>query len=128
MKFRKKPVVIDAIQWTGENEDEVFEWARIMSPGDEPPMEVDLDHLIIGTLEGDHRARPMDWIICGVNQEFYPCKPDIFDKTYDPAESSHQGRVANMYWFWLLPEGFECPIEIKRKAISPAGTFPKEGK
>lgn len=41
--------------------------------------------LVIHTLEGDHRASPGDYIIKGVNGEFYPCKPDVFEKTYEPA-------------------------------------------
>lgn len=60
MKFRKKPVVIEAYQ-TG----------------------VPLD---IETLEGVMHAEPGDWIITGVNGEKYPCKPDIFEKTYEPVE------------------------------------------
>lgn len=79
MKFRKKPVVIDAVQWTGENRDEIFQFVgRDASVGD-------VTGLVIKTLEGEHKASVGDWIIRGVNGEHYPCKPDIFDKTYEPA-------------------------------------------
>ena len=50
------------------------------------PGEPGSDAFIIQTLEGDHLARKGDWIIRGVHGEFYPCKPDIFAKTYEPAE------------------------------------------
>ena len=82
MKFRKKPVVIDAIQWTGKNLEELRQW---MSP-DYPAWGTvtNPDALIIQTLEGNHHARIGDWIIKGVHGEFYPCKSDIFEKTYEP--------------------------------------------
>lgn len=77
MKYRKKPVVIEAVQWTGENFDEVYEFTNktCLWVGGE---------LIIETLEGDHLARVGDYIIKGVKGEFYPCKPDIFEQTYEP--------------------------------------------
>lgn len=78
MKFRKKPVVIEAVQWTGENLFELIEWGLTGSYMGVPK------ELIISTLEGPHLARVGDWIIRGVNGEFYPCKPDIFEKTYEP--------------------------------------------
>lgn len=79
MRFRKKPVVIDAVQWTGENRDEIFQFVgRDAEWGDRTGM-------VIKTLEGQHIASEGDWIIKGVHGEFYPCKPDIFDKTYEPA-------------------------------------------
>jgi hypothetical protein len=81
MQFRKKPVVIDAVQWDGTNVSEMREhfgsfsdWA-IKS----------CDFLVIQTLEGVLRGDPGDWIIKGVKGEFYPCKPDIFAVTYDLA-------------------------------------------
>lgn len=79
-KFRKKPVVIEAVQFLGDgNLMEILEWLKdgnVVGGGDD---------LTIRTLEGDMRADKMDWIIKGVNSEFYPCKPDIFEKTYEPA-------------------------------------------
>ncbi|WP_446898624.1 hypothetical protein ACSVC9_01485 [Clostridium sp. LBM24168] len=76
-RYRKKPVVIEAIQWTGKNIDEI---AGFMSNGTYYYKD---NKLIIITLEGNHIASINDYIIKGVNGEFYPCKPDIFKKTYD---------------------------------------------
>jgi len=84
-KFRKKPVVIEAFLYDGENADAIADWmfangAENLSGAEGPD-----PHLVITTLEGDHRAEPGDWIIKGVEDEFYPCKPQIFDATYEPA-------------------------------------------
>jgi hypothetical protein len=83
MKFRKKPVVIEAIEFTDEVE-RVIELQEFMGS------EIVIDYkepenpkLKISTLEGVMEASVGDWIIQGVNGEFYPCKPDIFDKTYE---------------------------------------------
>lgn len=78
--YRKKPVVVEAVQWTGENHAEMCEFI------DPEVFEIiPRVGLVIHTLEGDHRASPGDYIIKGVNGEFYPCKPDIFAKTYESA-------------------------------------------
>lgn len=105
MKFRKKPVVIEAVHYTEQRAKygfryDVFEanpWlyeayennvvtncARLVTDG--PPRVTTDQHLKIKTLEGDHRADPGDWIIRGVKGEIYPCKPDIFELTYEPVE------------------------------------------
>lgn len=78
-QYRKKPVVIEAIKWTGDNADVIEAWAGETweRPGD--------DALFIETLEGTMTASLGDWIIQGVQGEFYPCKPDIFEATYDSA-------------------------------------------
>lgn len=75
-KFRKKPVTIEAIQWMGTNLSEIddFMSGSVENKG---------ITLIIHTLEGDMEASIGDYIIKGVNGEFYPCKPDIFAKTYE---------------------------------------------
>lgn len=76
--YRKKPVVVEAVQWTGENRAEMCEFI------DPEAFEIiPRIGLVIHTLEGDHHASPGDYIIKGVNGEFYPCKPDIFAKTYE---------------------------------------------
>lgn len=76
--YRKKPVVVEAVQWTGENHAEMCEFI------DPEAFEIiPRIGLVIHTLEGDHHASPGDYIIKGVNREFYPCKPDIFAKTYE---------------------------------------------
>lgn len=79
MKFRKKPVVINAERLTAENRVALIEWVG----GDAEPHD---DGVLIQTLEGVHLAGFGDWIIQGVKGEFYPCKPDIFAMTYEPAE------------------------------------------
>jgi len=83
-KFRKKPMVIEAIQWTGDN----IESIRAFMEPDKPIQWTDAHSncLIIHTLEGDHRADISDWIIRGVKGEYYPCKPDIFEMTYELVE------------------------------------------
>jgi hypothetical protein len=84
MKYRKKPVVIEAVQWTGENTAEVDEFTNSKfgyQLGTDNVLRVCID-----TLEGTMLANPGDYIIKGVNGEFYPCKPDVFAKTYEPVE------------------------------------------
>ena len=80
MKFRKKPVVIEAVQYDGKNSREIADFMECQFPA------LDGDQLLIGTLEGVMRADINDWIIKGVKGEFYPCKPDIFEKTYEKVE------------------------------------------
>lgn len=80
-KFRKKPVVIDAIQWNGNNTEDVVNFGK-----EDITLEPDVyfgDRLCIETLEGPMRASINDFIIKGVHGEFYACKPDIFEKTYE---------------------------------------------
>lgn len=80
MKYRKRPIVIEAIQITGNNDDELLSWINEYIV----PFEMVGDHeMIIHTLEGDLKASKGDWIIKGVKGEFYPCKPDIFEQTYE---------------------------------------------
>lgn len=90
MKFRKKPVEIEAMRWTGDNTRDVALWVEPkLAPFAMPngwwlkQLENKAFHLVIPTLEGDHEARPGDWIIRGVAGEYYPCKPEIFAATYD---------------------------------------------
>ena len=78
MKFRKKPIVIEAVQWTGKNIKEMFDFADwVISISDREKT------IEIKTLEGTMMANKGDWIIKGVQDEFYPCKPDIFNITYE---------------------------------------------
>ena len=78
--YRKRPVVIAAVQWTGDMSP-VIELVGHDLPTYGPPGQS--GSLRIHTLEGDHECRLYDWIIRGVQGEFYPCKPDIFDATYE---------------------------------------------
>lgn len=77
-KYRKKPVVIEAIRFMGDNQEivKLFGTAGIDYAGRE-------DKLSIRTLEGVMTATKGDWIIKGIKGEFYPCKPDIFEATYE---------------------------------------------
>lgn len=84
MKYRKKPVVIEAVKWTGSNRDEIDTFLGLTnSPDTANHGYADNNQLIIKTLEGNHAANPGDMIIKGVKGEFYPCKPDIFEATYE---------------------------------------------
>ena len=96
MKYRKKPVVIEAVKWTGENIEEALKFIQDGKP-DFTHLPSDGVHIVPGvghtpvdgklyipTLEGQITASPGDWIIKGVKGEFYPCKPDIFEQTYEP--------------------------------------------
>lgn len=78
-KYRKKPVVIEAVQWTGENVEEI---EAFIGGG----FSMTSSGLFIVTLEGEMFASLDDWIIRGVKGEFYPCKPDIFEATYEPVD------------------------------------------
>lgn len=87
MKYRKKPVVIDAYRLPAAGEDVPDSFHQWCEEVGFTEFESGRDEtLVIPTLEGAMTAQPGDWIIKGVNGEFYPCKPDIFDKTYEPAE------------------------------------------
>ena len=90
MKFRKKPVVIEAVQWQGKYSfpgDERPDWFRDqVNSMREIGLCADNRTLIIKTREGEMRAEPGDWIIKGVAGEFYPCKPDIFEQIYEAAK------------------------------------------
>lgn len=82
MKYRKKPVVIEAVRFDGT--DESCEWLLPQLESGEVGRACNKLH--INTLEGVMTAEVGDYIIRGVNGEFYPCKPDIFHKTYEIAE------------------------------------------
>jgi len=89
VRFRKKPVVIEAVQLGWDSWDELCDFLGDIISEDNPGrmVEGDLIELTIPTLEGDHTAKHGDWIIKGVAGEFYPCKPDIFDQTYEKVTS-----------------------------------------
>lgn len=81
MRYRKKPVEVESIQWTGENIHEIERFAMgslSIQYLDEPPT------IHINTIEGLLKASVGDYIIKGIKGEFYPCKPDIFEQTYEP--------------------------------------------
>lgn len=74
-QFIKKPVIIEAVQWNGSNKKEVLSFYK--------NAQFIEDKVVINTLEGEMTASKDDYIIKGVKGEFYPCKPDIFEATYD---------------------------------------------
>ncbi|SBV84067.1 hypothetical protein SP42694_1926 [Streptococcus pneumoniae] len=80
MKYRKKPVVVEAVQWNGNNHKEVINFAENKIWFDA------LGNIWIATLESDMVAKKGDYIIKGVQGEYYPCKPDIFAETYEKTE------------------------------------------
>ncbi len=79
-QFRKKPVVIEAIRWMGDNASEI---ADFMLPRSFDIKDCPGTKLFIETLEGVMCADEGDWIIRGIKGELYPCKPDIFEATYE---------------------------------------------
>jgi hypothetical protein len=83
-KFRKKPIVIEAIQFTGDNVNEI--WDRFGAAGIYGPTETNPDHLILTTTHGDPApARVGDWVVPDSQPHtFYPIKPDVFEATYEP--------------------------------------------
>lgn len=85
MKYRKKPVVIEAIQYRGYNSLPLVK--KLMRNEFEKVLFKPIsEKLIIPTLEGDHEVSVGDYIIKGIKGEFYPCKPDIFEATYEKVE------------------------------------------
>lgn len=86
-KFRKKPVVIEALQWDGRGNYELAVFLGGNNWKHEPATNTSPEKLVIQTLEGNITASLGDWIIKGIRGEFYPCKPDIFAQTYE--EEAH---------------------------------------
>lgn len=84
--FRKKPVVIEAYEWTGKNSNEILSWSTRFRLDDPIFLSLNGKSLYINTLEGRMTAQIGDYIIKGVQDEFYPCKPDIFEATYESAD------------------------------------------
>lgn len=88
--YRKKPVTIEAmrLQPGSDNYKDACDWIHSATRGEVPVHWDAIGAVYIDTLEGQMRADPGDWIIRGVAGEFYPCKPDIFDATYDEIVSA----------------------------------------
>jgi hypothetical protein len=84
MRYRKKPVVIEAMQFVAGGQDLIARWMIGHDAWDQ--FGVSGDGVQISTLEGVMTANPGDWIIRGIKGEFYPCKSDIFTATYEAAE------------------------------------------
>lgn len=129
-KYRKKPVVIEAVQWTGQNVSDICKFT-----------ERDVNHLIAGgqlyiaTLEGVHRASVGDFIIKGVKGEFYPCKPDIFAQTYEPvngvtfAKDTDVPSKIETNIFDIEEVHHNCTVQIQRNSVTgeqSIGWWPEE--
>lgn len=84
MRYRKKPVVIDAIQWRGDNYSEVFEFTG----GNAYPAKSHSDTLFVTTLEGEMKADKGCYIIRGINGDYYPCQEVTFKKIYEKVEGN----------------------------------------
>lgn len=120
MKYRKKPVVVEAIQWNGVNLQEIIDFVgnkleyHICDTAWEVGKGRPQVTMKIKTLEGEHIATEGDYIIKGVHVEFYPCKPDIFKKTYEPATNTHYDRIKAM----SVEEMAEMLLEKMEKTMS----------
>lgn len=118
MRFRKKPVEIEAIQWTGENTGAVMAFAPAgviaYDPGYNFP-----HTLTIRTLGGKTTADVGDWIIRGIKDEYYPCKPDIFAGSYDEI----MNEAAGMEPFPINRMGFAAKeghgVRVERNPAAP---------
>ena len=82
-RFRKRPVEVEAVLWTGDNFEEISRWADWKVISRWPDGGRHGRQISILTLEGAMEASVGDWIVRGVKGEFYPCKPDIFALTYE---------------------------------------------
>lgn len=90
MRYRKKPVVIDAVRWTGDNYDELFVWTGerfLLVPApdrtEDPDITAEVFDVLHSTWVG---VKTGQWVIRGVKGEFYPCDPDVFRATYEDAD------------------------------------------
>lgn len=82
--FAKKPIQVQAVQWTGDNYEEIANFVGRIGF----PCSFDKDSVIIETLENDYYAIKGDWIIRGIDGKFYLCDPDIFEKTYEEVKTN----------------------------------------
>lgn len=87
-KFRKRPVVVTAAQWEG---DELALHDALLARGQRVPWIRVGDDLFVDTKEGRMRANRGDWVIKGIAGEFYPCKPEIFEQIYEPIPADDNG-------------------------------------
>ena len=128
-KYRKKPVVIEALQLTMDDDSHntILKW---IADNGGTAIRIRPDGIRIETLEGEHRASVMDWVIRGVKGEFYPCKPDIFAATYEavapqPSDPGYYCDVCPHAMMLHNPDGscgcgMDCAkIRGRRKAAKP---------
>jgi hypothetical protein len=124
MDYRKKPVVIQAVRWNGDNFDEVY---AFMQGSDRHITNTINKEIVIHTLEGDVTASVGDWIIRGVKGEYYPCKPDIFAATYENAdaemESCDCAEQSNDMTFGMAIEAVKAGKKVARQGWNGKGMF-----
>jgi hypothetical protein len=114
MKFRKKPVVIEAVHWDGTPQ--AMDAIRAIDPG-QRFVDFTKEHVFIETLEGQMMANLGDWIIKGVAGELYPCKPSIFEATYEPVNES----TARYEAYGLMGgDEFVSGHSMKRNLLGPS--------
>lgn len=122
-QWRKKPVVVEAMKYPGHTVTGVdtllaFEdWIEpLAKAAGRWPLTYRGQSLIIPTLEGDHEAKPGDYIIRGVSGEIYPCKPDIFAKTYEPALATRTDATP-VAWMYYAEDGQEATQPLKNRLV-----------
>ena len=135
MKYRKKPIVIEAIQLTPElfwdcyeNKKAVFDKFTFCGYYHPPNKTIYDAYITIETLEGNMRAILYDWIIKGIAGEFYPCKPDIFEKTYEPASTPPPPQVDEEKIRLVMATNCEMYPADEYKMAKALSTAFKEGK
>lgn len=106
MRYCKKPIIVEAVQWNGANKVEIQQFMNRYL--DEY---TDTHGLVIPTLEGNMVASLGDYIIKGIDGEFYPCKPDIFDRTYEIVDDNGETRAVTLLKavFDLLHKQIDSP-------------------
>lgn len=128
MKFRKKPVVIEAVQLTWSNWNEICDFVpkswfvrrAYVDPvsGEETKDATGKLGLLMKTQNTEtFMAVENDWIIKGVAGEFYPCKPDIFEATYEPVETGPNGRAAAQYVVGEFVECHACKVKLPKPSV-----------
>lgn len=118
MKFIKKRVVIEAVHWDGNKVSETPEW--VLEALDNGFLVRFGNNVHIRTLEGEITASPGDYIIRGINGELYPCKPDIFEKTYEKVEEGKESENLN---FGEVIEILKQGGMVRRKGWNGKGLF-----
>ena len=84
--YRKVPVEVEAVQFTEETREAIIEWSDCRHGAiDDDGAEYETLNLFFGSYPSERMAQPGDWIVCDIDGEFYPCRADIFAKTYEPA-------------------------------------------
>ena len=118
MKFIKKKVVIEAVHWNGVEVSETPKW--ILEALNNEVLVYFGDKIRVRTLEGVMTASPGDYIIRGVDGELYPCKPDIFEKTYEKVEEGKESENLN---FGEVIEILKQGGLVRRKGWNGKGLF-----